>query len=67
MRRERGDAGEKNHSTITSVPAVMSSMPIADLRVKVSCRSTKARIKVSTVLILSIGTTFEASPSCKAR
>ena len=49
--------------TITRVPAVSRSIPMIDLALIVSCRKINARINVSTVLILSTGTTFEASPT----
>ena len=56
----------KIYKTITRVPAARRIEPTSDFKVNCSCKNTKARIKVKTVLILSIGTTFDASPICKA-
>ena len=56
----------ETYRTITSVPAAINTQPIKDLAVNLSCRNTKAKINVITTLNLSIGTTFDASPSCKA-
>ena len=42
------------------------SNPIKDFTVNCSWRNTNARINVKTTLSLSIGTTFEASPTCNA-
>lgn len=56
----------ETYRTITSVPAAIKTQPIKDLAVNLSCRNTKAKINVITTLNLSIGTTFDASPSCKA-
>ena len=55
------------YSTITSVPTVMSAAPMSDLVVNGSCRKMNASASVMMTLSLSIGTTFEASPSCSAR
>lgn len=52
--------------TIISVPAPMRIQPISDFAVKSSWRNTKASIRVITVLSLSMGTTFETSPICRA-
>lgn len=53
-------------STINKVPAAIKTQPITDFGVTFSCRKTNAKISVRTVLILSMGTTFEASPICRA-
>ncbi len=50
------------YSTITSVPAAMSTHPMADLTVNCSCRKIAASIMVKTTLSLSIGTTLDTSP-----
>lgn len=55
------------YSTINSVPAPISTHPTTDLTVNSSCRNTNASTIVSTTLSLSTGTTFDASPSCRAR
>ena len=54
------------HKTINIVPAPIRIHPIIDLRVNSSCRKTNASISVMTTDNLSIGTTLEASPICKA-
>ena len=54
------------HSTISSVPAPMSTHPINDFGVNFSCRNTNASTSVKTRLNLSTGTTLQASPSCSA-
>ena len=54
------------HRTISNVPAPIRIHPITDLKVNSSCRKTNASISVMTTDNLSIGTTFEASPICKA-
>ena len=54
------------HKTINIVPAPIRIPPIIDLRVNSSCRKTNASISVMTTDNLSIGTTLEASPICKA-
>ena len=54
------------HSTISSVPAPMSTQPIHDFGVNFSCRNTNASTSVKTTLNLSTGTTLQASPSCSA-
>ena len=55
------------HSTISRVPAVIRIQPTRDLAVNFSWRNTKASTRVRMVLILSMGTTLEASPICRAR
>ena len=55
------------HSTMNSVPAVISTQPIRDFAVKSSCRNTNARTSVMTMLNLSIGATFDTSPIWIAR
>ena len=52
-----------NQRIITKVPAVIRIPPITVLNVKSSLRITKASIIDITTLNLSIGTTFDASPS----
>ena len=52
-----------NQRIITKVPAVIRIPPITVLNVKFSLRITKASIIDITTLNLSIGTTFDASPS----
>ena len=52
--------------TINKVPAAIRTQPIIDLGVNFSCRKTNASISVITTLSLSIGTTLDASPSCRA-
>ena len=52
---------------MTRVPAVMSTLPMSILRLNSSCRKTKARIRVMTTLILSMGTTLDTLPSWMAR
>jgi hypothetical protein len=59
-------SGSKIYSTITSVPAPIRTHPIRDLTVNSSCRKMKAKTSVITTDSLSIGTTFEASPTCRA-
>ncbi len=54
------------YSTINSVPAVMRAQPIRLLAVKGSCSTTKASARVMTTLSLSMGTTLDAAPTCKA-
>ena len=54
------------HSTISSVPAPMSTHPINDFGVNFSCRNMNASTSVKTTLNLSTGTTLQASPSCSA-
>ena len=61
-----GDSWNMYHKTINSVPDPIRIHPIIDLIVNSSCRKTKASISVMTTDNLSIGTTFEASPICKA-
>ena len=51
---------------MNKVPDVISMHPIIDFDVKSSCKNTKANTSVITILNLSIGTTFDASPNCKA-
>lgn len=67
MRRGEFPPPGGTQSARTSVPAVMSTAPIAALREKASWRKTKANSKVNTMLSLSMGTTLEASPSWRAR
>jgi hypothetical protein len=55
-----------DYITIINVPIPIRIHPINDLIVNSSCKNTNAKIKVITTLNLSIGTTFEASPNCKA-
>ena len=54
------------YKTIINVPAVISIHPIRDFAVNSSCKKINAKINVITTLNLSIGTTFEASPTCNA-
>jgi len=54
------------YSTINSVPAVMRAQPMRLLAVKGSCSTTKASARVMTTLSLSMGTTLDAAPICKA-
>ena len=54
------------YSTINSVPAVMRAQPTRLLAVKGSCSTTKASARVMTTLSLSMGTTLDAAPTCKA-
>ncbi len=54
------------HSTITSVPAPISRQPTSDFTVNCSCRKRNARASVMSTDSLSMGTTFETSPSCSA-
>ncbi len=54
------------YMTIRRVPAPMHIQPNRDFIVNSSCRKTKAKIRVSTTLNLSMGTTLEASPICRA-
>ena len=56
-----------SHSTITSVPAPISTQPATAFTETSSCSSTNASTRVMTTLSLSSGTTFEASPICSAR
>ena len=55
------------HSTINRVPAVISAQPIRLLAVNGSRRTINASTSVITTLSLSMGTTLQASPICKAR
>ena len=55
------------YRTMMSVPAPIRIHPIRDFAVNCSCRNTNASISVMTTLNLSIGTTFDASPTCSAR
>ncbi len=52
----------KNYRTIKSVPAVIKTQPTILFQVNCSWRKMNARTRVSTTLILSIGTTLLASP-----
>lgn len=63
---EAGVMYSLGHSTISSVPAPMSTHPINDFGVNFSCRNTNASTSVKTTLNLSTGTTLQASPSCSA-
>ena len=54
------------YSTINSVPAVIRAQPMRLLAVKGSCSTTKASARVMTTLSLSMGTTLDAAPTCKA-
>lgn len=54
------------YNTISSVPAPIRAQPIPDFRVIFSFKKTKAKIRVITTLNLSIGTTFDASPTWSA-
>ena len=56
-----------SHSTIISVPAPISTQPTTSFTDTSSCSSKNASTRVMTTLSLSIGTTFEASPTCSAR
>ena len=57
---------ESNYMTIINVPIPISKHPSSDFNVNCSCKNTKARTSVITTLNLSTGTTFDASPTCKA-
>ena len=48
------------------VPIVINIHPIKDFKVNSSCKNTNAKTNVITTLNLSTGTTFDASPTCKA-
>jgi len=54
------------YKIITKVPATIKQQPIKVFNVICSPKNIKARTIVITILNLSIGTTFEASPSCNA-
>ena len=54
------------YKTISRVPAPIRMQPSTDLVVTFSCRKTKASTIVMTTESLSIGTTFDTSPSCRA-
>ena len=56
----------ESYRTITKVPTPIRIHPINDLIVNCSCKNTKAKTNVMTTLNLSMGTTFDASPSCNA-
>ena len=66
MARAQAEAIPNRHSTINSVPAVMRAQPMRLLAVKGSCSTTKASARVMTTLSLSMGTTLDAAPTCKA-
>ena len=51
----------------TSAPAAINPAPITVFTVSASPRKSAANPITNTTLSLSIGATFEASPSCKAR
>ena len=55
------------YSTMTKVPAVIKMAPKPDFQVNFSWRNTKASTSVMTTLSLSMGTTLDASPICRAR
>ena len=55
-----------SYKTMINVPAPIKTHPMKDLTVNCSCKNTKASTSVITTLSLSMGTTFEASPICKA-
>lgn len=52
--------------TINKVPAAMSAPPIRLLAVNGSCRMKNASASVMTTLSLSMGTTLDAAPICRA-
>lgn len=54
------------YRTIINVPIPIKIQPINDFAVNFSCKNTNAKTNVITTLNLSIGTTFDASPNCKA-
>ena len=54
------------YNTITRVPAPISTHPIRDFTVNCSCKNTNPRIRVITTLSLSMGTTLDTVPICKA-
>ena len=54
------------YKTISNVPAPISAHPIKLFVVNSSCKNTKASTSVMITLSLSIGTTFDASPTCSA-
>ena len=54
------------YRTITSVPAVMRTMPTALFQVNGSWNRRKASTSVMTTLSLSMGTTLVTSPNCSA-
>ena len=60
------DKREFVYSTINNVPAPIRMQPITDFAVNSSCRKTNANTSVIITDSLSIGTTLEASPICKA-
>ena len=55
-----------SYRTISIVPAPIRIHPATDFIVMFSCRRTTASIMVITTDSLSIGTTFDTSPICKA-
>lgn len=55
------------YKTINNVPTPIKIHPIIDLAVNFSCKKTNASTSVITTLSLSIGTTLDASPICRAR
>ena len=54
------------YNTMNKVPAAMSAQPIRFLAVNGSCRMKNASASVMTTLSLSMGTTLDAAPICKA-
>ena len=54
------------YKAITRVPAAIKPQPIADFTENCSWRNITAKIIVMTTLSLSIGTTLEACPICRA-
>ncbi len=56
----------EGYRTISSVPMPIRTQPITEFTVNFSCRKTKASTRVMTTLSLSIGTTLETSPICRA-
>ena len=54
------------YNTMNKVPAAMSAQPIRLLAVNGSCRMKNASASVMTTLSLSMGTTLDAAPICKA-
>ena len=56
----------KSYMTMRSVPTPISTQPMSDFGVKLSCKNTNASTSVMTTLSLSTGTTFDASPIFKA-
>ena len=59
-------SGIFSYKTIINVPAAMRMQPMMDLALNFSFKKIKAKIKVMTTLSLSMGTTLEASPNCRA-